>query len=173
MSHPESALTLDLAWLLRNYLEQHPIGYLTGPDGAMRLLPGLVRIPDIAFISWDQLPKRQRPDRPHRRLGAGTWRSRSSARATRSVKWIARYASIFCAAFASYGSSRWLRAPCRSIPRPISPRRFPRTRVLEGGDVLPGLALPLRRIFAEVPVQPKARREARKAGQPSPANGTA
>ena len=64
MSHPESALTLDLAWLLRNYLEQHPIGYLTGPDGAMRLMPGLIRIPDVAFISWDQLPKRERPTDP-------------------------------------------------------------------------------------------------------------
>ena len=31
-------------------------------------------------------------------------------------------------------------------------------QTLSGGDVLPGLALPLRRVFAEVPVQTKPQR---------------
>ena len=64
MSFPESALTLDLAWMLRNYLERNPLGFLAGPDGAVRLMPGLVRIPDVSFISWDQLPERKRPTDP-------------------------------------------------------------------------------------------------------------
>jgi hypothetical protein len=28
----------------------------------MRIAPGLVRIPDLAFISWDRLPGRESPE---------------------------------------------------------------------------------------------------------------
>ena len=34
---------------------------LLGSDGTLRLMPGLVRIPDVSFISWDRLPTRQHP----------------------------------------------------------------------------------------------------------------
>jgi Uma2 family endonuclease len=30
----------------------------------LRLAPGLVRIPDVSYISWNRLPKRRRPKRP-------------------------------------------------------------------------------------------------------------
>jgi Putative restriction endonuclease len=75
MSHPESALTCDLIWLLRSHLQAHPVGFLSGPDGAVRLMPGLVRIPDISFIAWSQLPKRERPPTPSR-----GWRPRWPSR---------------------------------------------------------------------------------------------
>ena len=37
---------------------------------------------------------------------------------------------------------------------------------LDGGDVLPGLALPLRRVFAEVPAPPKGKKRRRPNGRP-------
>ena len=61
---PASALTCDLVWLLQGYLEKTRMGFLAGPDGPVRLMPDLVRLPDISFISWDQLPKRERPTDP-------------------------------------------------------------------------------------------------------------
>src|SRR4029077_15787237 len=60
----ESSLACDLIRLLGNHVDPHDLGFLTAPDGAVRLMPGLVRIPDISFISWDQLPKRERPTDP-------------------------------------------------------------------------------------------------------------
>ena len=42
-------------------MDRNDLGFLTGSDGAVRLMPGLIRIPDISFIAWDQLPKRERP----------------------------------------------------------------------------------------------------------------
>jgi Uma2 family endonuclease len=45
---------------LINYLERHDLGAVVGADGLMKLLPGLVRIPDVAFISWRRYPKRKR-----------------------------------------------------------------------------------------------------------------
>src|SRR5437016_5389259 len=60
----ESSLACDLIYLLNIFVEQSSLGLLTGPDGAVRLMPGLIRIPDISFISWNQLPSRQRPRIP-------------------------------------------------------------------------------------------------------------
>ncbi|HVS36801.1 MAG TPA: Uma2 family endonuclease [Gemmataceae bacterium] len=64
MSFPESAFTCHLIKMLGIFLDDHPLGFLTAPDGAVRLMPGLVRLPDVSFISWDQLPKRERPTDP-------------------------------------------------------------------------------------------------------------
>ncbi len=61
---PESFLTCDLIHYLHTFLDDNPLGFLAGPDGGMRLWPGRVRMPDISFISWDQLPKRERPTEP-------------------------------------------------------------------------------------------------------------
>src|SRR5687768_11102124 len=64
MSFPESALACDLIRILGNFVSSRKLGFLTGPDGTVRLMPKLVRIPDVAFISWDQLPTRERPSAP-------------------------------------------------------------------------------------------------------------
>ena len=32
------------------------------PDGSVRLFPGLIRIPDVAFASWDRFPERRIPE---------------------------------------------------------------------------------------------------------------
>src|SRR5579871_1049139 len=64
MGFEESFLALRLAYLLQGFLVRHKLGILTGADGTLRLWPGLVRIPDITFISWDQLPSRKIPKEP-------------------------------------------------------------------------------------------------------------
>jgi Uma2 family endonuclease len=172
MSHPESALTLDLAWMLLNYLEQHPIGYLTGPDGAMRLLPGLIRIPDIAFISWDQLPKRERPTDPIAGLAPYLAievlsKGNTKREMDRKVReyflsgvrlvWLVALASRTVQVFTAADQSKTLAE----------------NQVLDGGGVLPGLALPLRQVFAEVPKRPKVAEKRGKHGKPRRSNGTA
>src|SRR5579885_380445 len=64
MGLEESFLAGWLLHLLYQFLAKHKLGFLTAPDGALRLWPGLVRIPDVSFISWDQLPNRKIPKRP-------------------------------------------------------------------------------------------------------------
>jgi Uma2 family endonuclease len=46
-------------------------------------------------------------------------------------------------------------------------------QTLDGDDVLPGLARPLQRVFAEVPAPPKSARQRRKPGKPRRSNETA
>jgi hypothetical protein len=51
MGFEESIYAVHLAGALLNYLQTHDLGKVVGADGMMRLFPGLVRIPDMAFIS--------------------------------------------------------------------------------------------------------------------------
>jgi Uma2 family endonuclease len=47
----ESLLTSWLIQVLCEFVERHRLGVIFPPDGMMRLGPGLVRLPDISFIS--------------------------------------------------------------------------------------------------------------------------
>jgi Uma2 family endonuclease len=37
---------------------------VTGEAGMLKLFTGLIRIPDVAFITWDRLPDRRVPEQP-------------------------------------------------------------------------------------------------------------
>lgn len=56
MGWRESLIAGLLSELLRQYLREHDLGLVSGPDGFMRILKSQVRGPDVAFISWDRLP---------------------------------------------------------------------------------------------------------------------
>ncbi len=60
----EAYLAMLLGRLLGNYVAEKRLGIVLGADGMMRLAPGLVRIPDVSFISWDRLPGRKVPRAP-------------------------------------------------------------------------------------------------------------
>jgi Uma2 family endonuclease len=55
MGFRESLLAVYIATCLRNYCDQHDAGIVTGPDGMIRLKRGLVRVPDVCFLSWDAI----------------------------------------------------------------------------------------------------------------------
>ena len=61
MGYEESELALLIGTFLNNYVRPRKLGIVTGPDGTIRLFPGLVRIPDVAFASWLCFPDRKRP----------------------------------------------------------------------------------------------------------------
>jgi Uma2 family endonuclease len=64
MGYEESALAILIATFLNNYVRPRKLGIVTGSDGTIRLFPGLVRMPDVAFASWDCFPGRKRPKVP-------------------------------------------------------------------------------------------------------------
>ncbi len=55
----ESLIACVLISSIDTYLRQHNIGVVAGEAGMMRLMPGLVRIPDVSFINWDRLRDEQ------------------------------------------------------------------------------------------------------------------
>src|SRR5437868_5010795 len=56
MGYYESLLAMFLGNRLEAYLQTNPIGEVLGADATMRLFPGLVRLPDVAFVSWERAP---------------------------------------------------------------------------------------------------------------------
>lgn len=77
----ESFLAGVLLRRLGDFVDAHHLGVVTGEGGMMRLFPGLVRIPDVAFASWKEFPDGL-TEEPFP-TSYPTWRSRFSAKATR------------------------------------------------------------------------------------------
>ena len=161
----ESCLAGDLIRLLGNFVVQHDLGIVTAPDGTLRLMPGLVRLPDVAFISWNQLPSRKYPNEPIASLIpdlAVEVLSESNTRGEMERK-LKEY-------FLTGTQLAWIVDPIkRIVDVHTSLDQFNRLKEgesLDGGSVLPGFRLPLDQLFARVdkPRRSPGRRPRRKRG---------
>jgi Uma2 family endonuclease len=149
MGVEESFLAMWLGYLLNRFLAECKVGFLTGADGALRLMPGLVRIPDISFLSWEQLPKRKIPKKAIPDLYPDLAVEVLSASNTKAE--IERKIREY---FLSGTRLVWLVDPRKRTIRvytaPDQSRLVKEGQTLDGGDVLPGLSLPLREVFAQL-----------------------
>lgn len=59
MGYGESILAVFVARMLGNFVSARNLGHVTGEQGMVRLFPGLIRIPDVAFASWERFPERR------------------------------------------------------------------------------------------------------------------
>ncbi len=64
MGFRESLLAGALIHILRSFVVPRNLGVVSAPDGSIRLFPGLTRIPDVSFASWDRFPDRRIPADP-------------------------------------------------------------------------------------------------------------
>jgi Uma2 family endonuclease len=161
MGLQESFLAMWLGYLLNQFLAKHTIGFVAGADGTLRLWPGLVRIPDVCFISWDQLPKRKIPKKPIPDLYpdlAVEVLSRKNTKAEIDRK-LQEY-------FRSGTRLAWVVDPRKRTVRvhtaPDQFRLLTEDQSLDGGDVLPGLSLSLRDVFAQLEEEQEPPRKKRK-----------
>jgi Uma2 family endonuclease len=160
MAFPESTLTCDLIKFLGLFLDLHDLGFLAGPDGAMRLMPRLVRIPDISFVAWVQLPTRERPtDSIADLVPALAIEVLSKGNTHREMsRKLKEY-------FISGVRVVWFVDPRKRIVQvytgPDEARTLAEKDTLDGGDVLPGFTLSVRKLFAGLPA-PKRERASRK-----------
>jgi Uma2 family endonuclease len=161
MGLQESSLALRIAFFLQVYLEQQKLGFLGGEAGTFRLWPGLVRIPDVSFVSWDQLPKRKIPRKPipdlYPDLGVEVL-SRKNTKAEIDRK-LHEY-------FRSGTRLAWVVDPRKRIVHIYTvPDQFclvTEDQSLDGGDVLPGLNLSLREVFAQLEEEQESPKKKRK-----------
>ena len=146
---PESFLAVVISGLLWEFVKRRGLGFVLGADGMAKLAPGLIRIPDVSFIPWDRHPDRRIPNLPFvpfaPALAVEVLSPSNTAKemdrklrdyfgyGVRLVWYVdpeARTAEVFTAV----GQSVVLREG----------------QALDGGDVLPGLTLPLVTLFAEL-----------------------
>ena len=145
----ESLLAIVIAASLREFVLPRNLGVVSGADGTMRLFPGLVRIPDVAFASWDRFAEGRIPLDPIPDLVpdlvvevvsegntvAETDRKRREYfRAGVRLVWMIEPKDRTAAVFTS----------------PEHSTRLDESQTLDGGAVLPGFVLPLRDLFAEL-----------------------
>lgn len=149
MGYPESLLAVALAGLLREFVRPRNLGLISGADGSVRLFPGLVRIPDVAFASWDRFPERCVPTVPIPDLAPDLAVEMLSEGNTAGET--ARKRREY---FAAGVRLIWMIDPRdRTATVFIGPEQstvVDETQTLDGGDVLPGFLLPLRDLFAEL-----------------------
>jgi Uma2 family endonuclease len=166
MGFPEAHLATFLGRMMGNFAEdEHDLGIVSGADSTMRLMPRLVRIPDIAFVSWDQLPDREVPPEPVPDLVPDLAVEVLSEGNTKGE--MARKLQDY---FLAGVRLVWYVDPgARKVEVYTAPDQCSRLGLndtLDGGDVLPGFRLPLRKLFARVSKRrPPARKPARKNGK--------
>jgi Uma2 family endonuclease len=146
MGYGESVLGIELARLLGNFINRHKSGSLAGADGMLRLSPGLVRIPDLSFVSRARLARHRRarapilplaPDLAIEVLSEGNTRREMERK-------VSEYFDAGCRLV-------WLvDARTRTVAVYTSDAdviTLTEKQTLTGGDVLPGFRLPLRNLF--------------------------
>ena len=145
----ESFLAFWLGTLLNQFVIPRNLGMVTGEAGFMELPGGPVRGPDVAFTSWDRMANRQRPSDPVPELApdlAVEVLSRSNTRGEMQRK-----------------RGEYFRAGVRLVweidPRARTVRVYTSETAytdltaadtLDGGAVLPGFAVPVADLFAEL-----------------------
>jgi Uma2 family endonuclease len=158
MGLAESFVALEIAFLLRQFLADHKLGILAGEQGPFRLWTGLVRIPDVSFISWDQLPNRKIPKKPLPDLYPNLAVEVLSRKNTKVE--IDRKLHEY---FRSGTRLAWVVDPRkRTVRVHTAPDQFhlvTEDQTLDGGDVLPGLNLPLREVFAQLEEEPAPKKK--------------
>lgn len=142
----ESLLGLLIGHFLLAFLEENDFGLALGADGPVRLQLGLVRIPDVCFISWERLPGGELPEAPIAPvvpdlvievLSAGNTKAEMDRKLREYFQAGVRLAWLV--------QPRTQTAEVYTSPKKL--RRVGKEQALDGGDVLPGFRLPLKQLF--------------------------
>jgi Uma2 family endonuclease len=146
----ESFIACLIVTALNNFVVPRRLGAITGADGMMRLFPGLVRIPDVAFITRDRLPGGKVPAEPVPSLVPDLAIEVLSVGNT-PAEMDRKRREYFDAGVRLL----WLVDPDARTVKVYSPDRSdPLVRTeshsLDGAEVLPGFSLGLHALFADV-----------------------
>jgi Uma2 family endonuclease len=150
MGSPESFLAIEIGRHIGNFADAHDLGFPLGADGMTRLMPGLVRIPDVSFFSWQHFPTKEIPTDPITPRAPDLAVEVISKGNTRGE--IRRKLKEY---FLGGTHLVWVVNPKKRLVQVhTAPDRFSTVaegNTLDGGDVLPGFALALRSLFRRLP----------------------
>jgi len=145
----QSALAVALSGYLCRFVNPRRLGLVSGAAGMVELLPGLVRIPDVAFVSWARVPGGRVlvepvPDLVPDLVVEVLSRGNTAGELARKR----------CEYFSAGVRLIWIAHPvARTVTvytAPDQSRMLGAAETLDGAPVLPGFTLPLRDLFAEL-----------------------
>jgi Uma2 family endonuclease len=140
-SFTPSRVAIRIARFIGNFSDD--IGYVTGADGSYILSPGYEVMPDVGYISKERLPHE-----PAREVEGPPDLAVEVKSPTDSKRELRQKAEVYL----RFGTKMvWLVFPEEQRVEVYVPdddvREFDINGVLDGGEVLPGLTLPVREIF--------------------------
>jgi Uma2 family endonuclease len=142
----ESFLGVAIVQILGAFVEKYDLGIVLGADGALRFGPMLVRIPDVCFISWENLPGEEVPNDPIPNLApdlAIEVLSKGNTKREMERK-LRDY-------FEAGAQVVWLIQPKDQLADiytfTTKCRQINKNEVLDAGQLLPGFRLPLKKLF--------------------------
>ncbi len=147
---PQSCLTSGLICRVGACVEAHDLGFLMGPDGPIRLSHGVVRMPDLSFVSWDRMPTKECPATPIAEVIPNLAVEVISEGNTRGE--IARKLKEY---FLAGVELAWVVDPYKRTvavyTAPDEMTTLTERDLLDGGSVLPGFTMPVKDLFARLP----------------------
>ena len=150
----ESLLAVVLIRYLEAFAEEKDLGLVLAPDAMLRLSPGLIRAPDVSFVSWGRLPGRVFPARPIPSLVPDL-----AVEVLNEGNTVAEMDRKLAEYFRSGVRLVWYVNPStRTVAvytSPTSCLQVDESQVLDGGEVLPGFVLPVRKCFGRVTQAPQ------------------
>ena len=143
-----SLIAVALASFLRTFVLPRNLGIVVGEAGMMRLFEGIVRIPDVAYVSWERMPSGRVPLEPVPALAPDLAVEVLSP--SNTPREMARKRREY---FAAGARLVWEVHPRRRTVTvytgPTASTRLTEADILTGDPVLPGFALKLAELFAD------------------------
>jgi Uma2 family endonuclease len=160
MAFDESTIAVRIGGILERFVTEADLGLVAGEQGTLKLMPHLVRAPDVSFVSWAQIPDRHRRRPPVPELFpelAVEVLSKSNTRREMARK-----------------RKEYFLAGTRLVWQ-VNPRKrtvdvytaadsfvtLTESDTLDGGDLLPGFSLSVRAVFTNIPPSRSSRRKRR------------
>ena len=145
----ESLLAMVLVRSLGGFLESHPLGVITGPDGVTQLFEKIARAADVAFFCWERMPDGKLPTHPVPELVPDFVVEVLSISNTRG-EMVRKRREYFQAGVRLV----WMVDPqSRTVAVYTDPESFSvasEEDIIDGRDVLPGWKVDLGRLFAKL-----------------------
>ena len=159
MGHPESYLAFELGFLIRTFLVTNDLGFCTGADDLIEILPSQVRGPDLSFTSWVKRPQKTieakqitkiAPDLVVEVLSPSNTRAEIERKLKEYFRGGVRL--VWIVDPKTHSADTYAAPDCKTAVGEAG--------TLDGGDVLPGLTIPLATLFTRLEKGlPKTRKE--------------
>jgi Uma2 family endonuclease len=148
MGFPEGILAAALIEIIGVFVRAHNLGIVGGPDTMMQLVPKLLRIPDVSFLSWERINGKVpteaapviSPDLAIEVLSPENTTEEMNRKCGEYFKSGAKAVWLVCRktkTVAVYSSAE----RCETLTE---------NDILTGGTVLPGFSLDVRKLFGEL-----------------------
>ncbi len=150
MGHIESIVAAKLVVRLGSFIELHQLGYFSGADDLIELMPKLVRGPDVSFTSWTQRPDRTADTDAISKVIPSLVIEVLSETNSRG-EMAAKRKDYFFAGVRLVWEIDPRKRTANAYTAPDAVTAIPADGAIDGGDVLPGFTLPLATLFVDLP----------------------